>query len=358
MTGASTSGTVIRGNLIGTNAAGDAPLGNGYVGIWLDAGGGTVVGGGMSGARNVISGNLNDGIYGYSPNFRIQGNLIGLNKAGTAALLNAGGGAVQVGSANSVIGVDGDGVDDAGEGNVIAHGLDAVSIGNTDVSGMVFAGNIIGLNAAGTAKAAGGGGGVLVYGTSTGAVRFGTNADGVSDASERNLFATGLRLIGGSGHVIAGNYFGTDATGLVGLGDGYISIEASGVRVGTNADGVRDDAERNVVADLGDGVIIYGSNNTVAGNYIGLGADGTTSLPNRGGPLYGGVSILGGLPARAAAPATSLAAPQRRPATSSAGTPGPASPSGTTGRPAMSSRATTSGPTRLALWPGRTRSGC
>ena len=59
-----TSGNVIQGNLIGTNAAGTAARPNGDAGIRVYGGApGTVIGGASAGLGNVISGNATDGIY-------------------------------------------------------------------------------------------------------------------------------------------------------------------------------------------------------------------------------------------------------------------------------------------------------
>ena len=55
-------GATIRGNRIGTNAAGTAAIANGLRGILFNGSSGNVVGGTASGAGNVISGNLNVGI--------------------------------------------------------------------------------------------------------------------------------------------------------------------------------------------------------------------------------------------------------------------------------------------------------
>ena len=110
--------------------------------------------------------------------------------------------------------------------------------------------------------------------------RIGTNGDGTSDDFERNIVAgyiTKIRIVGGSGTIVAGNYLGTDITGTVGLGgnDG-ISLEAgaTNTRIGTNADGVSDATEGNVIAgNTGFGVVISNtgtSNNTLTGNYIGV----------------------------------------------------------------------------------------
>ena len=301
ITGAGTTGNVVAGNYVGTDAAGAAAVGNGYVGVWVDTAGSTTIGGGTAGARNVISGGGNGGIYIlHSPGARVQGNYVGLTAAGDAALPNGGGGgAVFVqGSPNTIIGVDGDGSDDAGEGNVLATAAGGTGLSVAEGSpAVVVAGNYFGLNAAGSA-ALGGGTGIRVSDAFGGGVRIGTDADGVGDVLERNVVANGMGIDssgGGVDHlVVAGNYFGTDKTGLVGLGSGSIVFGngTDGVRFGSNADGVRDDVERNVVAALDDGIFFYGDNNTVAGNYVGLGADGSTPLPVRS-TVYGGVIIAG-----------------------------------------------------------------
>src|SRR4029079_6495783 len=93
----------IQGNLIGTNATGTAAIPNGTTanqqldpaGVLIDTTGVTV-GGTSSAARNLISGNHGPGIqlgsnsYGSvdSSSNTIQGNFIGTNAAGTAALAN------------------------------------------------------------------------------------------------------------------------------------------------------------------------------------------------------------------------------------------------------------------------------
>src|SRR5262249_1868801 len=145
----------------------------------------------QAGARNVISGNTNNGIYGetFSSGTRVQGNYIGLNAAGTASLANNGQHTVALLGSNTIFGVDGDGVSDANEGNAIAGG-NAVEIGGENG---VVAGNTFGLTADGTALVASPGGGLLI--NNGGHARIGTNADGVSDSLERNVFAAELRIL-------------------------------------------------------------------------------------------------------------------------------------------------------------------
>ena len=81
------SGDVVQGNLIGTNAAGTAALANGG-GITLDNAPNNTIGGTAAGAGNVLSGSTNDGLVIYSTAASasiVQGNLIGTNAAGTSA---------------------------------------------------------------------------------------------------------------------------------------------------------------------------------------------------------------------------------------------------------------------------------
>ena len=88
------TGTKIVGNYIGTNPTGDSALGNGAGIFYLTGigsnGGPATIGGPVAAARNVFSGNdvgigLNSGsIMGLV----IQGNYIGANAKGTAAIAN------------------------------------------------------------------------------------------------------------------------------------------------------------------------------------------------------------------------------------------------------------------------------
>ena len=101
--------TIIAGNFIGTNAAGNAAIGNslgyGIDGICVySTGSYTTIGGTTAAARNIISGNLRHGIYlNYSSYNTIQGNYIGLNAAGNAIIANGQHGiAVWGGSYNTI----------------------------------------------------------------------------------------------------------------------------------------------------------------------------------------------------------------------------------------------------------------
>src|SRR5207253_74623 len=55
--GASGGGNLVQGNLIGTNAAGESAIGNTDSGVLVNGWSGVTIGGTVSGAGNVISGN-------------------------------------------------------------------------------------------------------------------------------------------------------------------------------------------------------------------------------------------------------------------------------------------------------------
>src|SRR5205823_9348893 len=95
-------GNTLSGNLIGTNAAGTAAVSN-RMGIALETAN-NVVGGVTAGDRNVISGNDGPGVRLAGPTAtgnQLLGNFIGTNAAGTLGLGNAGDGVFITGGASS-----------------------------------------------------------------------------------------------------------------------------------------------------------------------------------------------------------------------------------------------------------------
>jgi titin len=87
-----TSGTQVQGNLIGTDVSGTNALGNGSHGVAMPAAPGNTIGGATAGMRNVISGNAGNGIsisQSSSTGNVIQGNYIGTQADGTSPLGNA-----------------------------------------------------------------------------------------------------------------------------------------------------------------------------------------------------------------------------------------------------------------------------
>src|SRR5262249_7156201 len=91
----SSTGNVIQGNYIGADAKGTSSLRNPLDGIHVQDAANTLIGGAVSGAGNVISGNHQDGIHiqgATATGATIQGNYIGTDKIGFTELGNTGNG--------------------------------------------------------------------------------------------------------------------------------------------------------------------------------------------------------------------------------------------------------------------------
>ncbi len=105
--GAPTDPTYIEGNLIGTDASGMAALGNGIYGVLL-TGNGTRLGGTSAGSGNVISGNGDAGVVlgATALGNQILGNLIGVGSDGVTPLPNCFGVYATDSSQNNSIGAE------------------------------------------------------------------------------------------------------------------------------------------------------------------------------------------------------------------------------------------------------------
>jgi hypothetical protein len=151
-------------------------------------------------------------------------------------------------------------------------------------SGNKIQGNIVGTNAAGNVNlsidAYGVTGseswGIFVYGGSN-------NLVGGSEPGARNLvsgqtYGIIIMVVGANGNHIEGNYVGTDVAGMQVVGGRYGVFVQDGdqsVVGGTTA------GARNIISGNYHGLLMYHATKTlVQGNYIGVGADGVTPLPN------------------------------------------------------------------------------
>ena len=199
-----------------------------------------------------------------------------------------------------------------GTGNLLSGNTWGVQLlGNS--TNVRIQGNRIGTDVTGT-SAIPNPGGILVVGVGS---RVGTNADGISDELERNIIAGNLYDgiafgYGANNNVLAGNYIGLDVSGdPLGNGGGVELDNARDNLIGTNADGVRDEVERNVIsANRSYGIWLPGTStgavttgNVIAGNYIGTGIDGTSDLGNATNGIalthYSRGAIIGGTSASA-----------------------------------------------------------
>jgi len=246
----------IHGNYIGTSADGLTAIPNG-VGVEL---GGTnnALGGGLAQQGNLISGNTLAGVNFNGGGNTMYGNLIGLNAPGTAALGN-GEGVRTTTTVEGKIGGTGD-----NQGNVISGNLgNGVTLGAGSRQVQVLA-NLVGTNPAGTAAIPNAAMGISAGGQNQ---SIGGNSEAARNVVSGNSQA-GIRVSGTEISVL-GNYIGTNAAGLVALGNGVLG---SGIQVGSNDNTIGMPGAGNVIAGMtqnGIELINGASNNTIQANWIG-----------------------------------------------------------------------------------------
>ena len=224
--GTSPQGILIEGNKVGTNSAGTAAIPNQISGIRLFQANDTTIGGTVAGAGNLISGNTVDGIQvqNTSSGTVIQGNIIGLIGGGTSVLPNTNYGIELLFGATGTV-IDG--------GNVISgNAFQGISLGNSSLDSLVQ-GNLIGTDP-------------------TGKIGLGNQEDGIGISISSNNTIGGTAP--GQGNLISGNGFKNG---------------------NPNGSGIIDN---------------LGASDLIEGNFIGTTAGASGALPNG---QYG-VFILGG----------------------------------------------------------------
>jgi titin len=304
---------LVRGNYIGSDDTGLHPVPNSVDGIVLFNGANSNhIGDGV--IANLISGNGGAGVKiagtGTNSNL-VQGNYIGTSVDGTTRLGSSGGAGVLIdsGAQFNIIGTNGDGVNDPAERNLISGNgggpipsrtdalYDNVDILHSDYN--VVAGNLIGTNCNQTAAigSVGGADGVWIDGGQYN--RIGTNADGVSDSLERNVIAGnpghGIELTGAGHNVIAGNLIGrTDVTAAASLAN---ALNGVFIHLGSafNTVGGASSVSRNVISGNGaSGVAIQDP--TTANNVVESNFIGTDYTgTQRLGNLSNGVDVQGAM---------------------------------------------------------------
>jgi titin len=286
------SGNLVQGNVIGLSAAGTNALPNGFNGISIIGASSNAVGGAVSAARNLISGNDNHGIGIYlvtDVRNTVAGNYIGTDLTGTKVVANIQSGVYIQACSNLIGGMT------AGSGNVISgNGQEGVWLVGTNgaVIGNVVQGNFIGLDATGMNSLGNGNAGILVYNAAA-------NQIGGATSGARNVISgngnDGIFLFGAGavGNVIQGNYIGTDQFGGLARGnfqDGIFLQNVSSNQIGGSASGAGNlisgnNANANTSGNNG----IYFTNaswNIIQGNRIGTDASGTLSLGNSWNAIY------------------------------------------------------------------------
>ena len=280
ISGAAASGNVVLGNLIGTDPTGTRALGNLYDGIFVDGAPNNTIGGGSPGARNVISGNASVGIQlagpGASGNL-VQGNLIGTNMTGTHALGNGLDGIFINGAANNTVGGS-----NPAQRNVISGNQSVgVRISGPGASGNMVQGNDIGTDSTGAARLGNGFDGVFAINAPNNLI--GGTVPGAGNVISANG-SVGVQIYGpgSTGNIVQGNKIGTDSTGTAPLGnrlDGIFINAAADNTIGGPALG----AGNVISANGSSGIQLLdptSSGNVVQGNTIGVAVNGVARLGN------------------------------------------------------------------------------
>lgn len=266
-----TVGTKYLGNLIGTNAAGEAGP-SGTIAFQVIDSVNVTIGGAGAGAGNVVaSHNFGIAIQGTdSRNIKIYGNLIGLNSAGNTVIGNDSYGVIVAVTTAPSIHIGGV---KPGQGNVISGSDIGVQILNAN--NVKIRGNKIGTDVTGTTLM-GNGDGIF-------AVNSQNLTIGGPTAGARNIISgsddSGVNVENVTNLVVQGNYIGTDVTGTLALANdtGITLVSSVNALIGGS--------------DLGAGNLIAGSilaglqaENSGGGilqqNLIGTNATGTEALPN------------------------------------------------------------------------------
>lgn len=284
----------IKGNTIGLVANQTTVLDNDFSGIEAVAGSDVgQIGGSGAFERNMISGNLANGItLNACDNITIQGNYIGVDGTGAVA------------RGNSARGIDATncefievGGDQTGEGNVIsANGAGGLRVWTGLSRNATIQGNIIGLSANGLVERGNSGAGIEVNSCEDSQV-------GGTTVASRNIVSSntgaGIYVTTSPRTVVQNNYVGVDITGLADRGNGNSGIFILNSREVTC--GGTTTAARNVVGSNDQNGILYDGSSprgVVKGNFIGIGADGSTLVANdQHGLVVGAASdslIIGG----------------------------------------------------------------
>jgi titin len=328
---------IVAGNYIGTDATGTRAIPNAKNGVQINSAPANTIGGLRAGARNVISGNHDDGVLmimsGATLN-AVQGNYIGTDYTGTQRLGNSAYG-VEMSQPDNVVGGSA-----RGAGNLIsANSFGGVVMYLITSHGNRVQGNFIGTDYTGTKDLGNVGRGLeftdgahdnlaggtkfsqrnVISGNDNGGVGIyssakmnllqgnyiGTTADGMralgnTGAGVMVTFGAGMNFIGGRyrGNVISANtregimlsagtgpslvqnnLIGTDAGGRLDLGNGLdgVYVGSSGNQVG----GRRHGMGNLISGNGGNGIYLYNtSGNYVGRNMVGTDGGGTKKIPN------------------------------------------------------------------------------
>ena len=264
------SSNLIEGNYVGTNATGTAVLANTALGVKVVPGTGNTIGGTTPGARNIISGNGQYGIFiGTGASNVVEGNYIGTDVTGAVAFGNGSGGVTIFRASDNTIG----GATTAAR-NVISGNSDGgVNIQSDSVATTtdnLVEGNFIGTDFTGTQPLGNTDAGVNILDASSNTIGGTTAATGNVISANSDGGVT-ISTDGGqptTGNLIVGNFIGTDDTGSGALGNTGAGVSMT--------DGVSGNTVGGAAAGSGN-IIAF---NTLAGVQVGFSAASTDADAN------------------------------------------------------------------------------
>jgi len=284
------NGNVIQGNFIGLGFKGTNALGNANNGILVNGGNGNQIGGTNAGARNVISGNGQSGVYlntASATRNLIQGNYLGTDVSGGLAVSNRSDGITLNGAPGNTI----------GPGNVISgNALSGIQLMGATAKTNVIIGNFIGTDASG--KTALGNGYDGLYLTNALANQIGGATAGAGNLISGNVQNGILITGGGNSNVIQGNLIGLAVGGTNALPNKYDGILIGGGS--GNVIGAVKGGGGNFISGNGVTGVFIATNtdcfNLIAGNYIGTDTNGERAVPNSldGVLIQGCTNTVGG----------------------------------------------------------------
>jgi hypothetical protein len=296
ITGEDSRENIVVTNYIGTDISGNTPLPNQGHGIAIDNAPENTIGSAEMKLRNLISGNQESGILitgTEAVGNRVLGNYIGVNVDGTQALANGSHGIfIEEGASQTIIGGS---TTTAGTspGNVIsgntAEGIKIVAPGEQTSKQNKISGNIIGLNATGTAALPNGEKGILLIGRVT-EIEIGgptpSHGNVVSGHSEYQIeLIDEADEVSPAAPYIANNIVGLSITGNTTIKPmSIIGIKLGGAGRLFTEIGVPDfRIEDNLVAGNNAQIYVLGelsANGEISGNTLGLFRNGNIALPD------------------------------------------------------------------------------
>ncbi|HEY8131519.1 MAG TPA: hypothetical protein VII12_06470 [Thermoanaerobaculia bacterium] len=289
------AGSVIECSYLGLAADGVTAKGN-YDGVRIGGSFNNIIGGASATVRNVLSGNVRNGVLIMGPTSGvsgsvmqtlIQGNFIGTDVTGTLRRGNGSNGVQIINSASNTIGGTGP------ARNVISgNNGEGIRIDGATATANMVQGNYIGTSVSGAADLGNNASGVYIRrapGNSVvGNVVSGNNGfAGVAICGTPAFCGggdAGTQGSNASGNVLKANLIGTNAAGTASLGNSGFGVSIDGAPNAVIGGPTSGDA--NVIAANGsDGVHIFGDSpdgNLIRSNSIGTDAGGTLNLGNSG----------------------------------------------------------------------------